>query len=340
MNAPESQVETSGHDHSEGTCCGGHAAHDHGSHSHEHHSHEHHSHQHDDPNDKFFMVLESLALAVWGGVLVYYVSSGKVIPFLSTTGIFREQALIGGYALIVLALFNFLMRNRFPGCGHDHSADGADGGHHHHHHEQGSWLSRLITIFILVAPVGLSAAYAPPDWTDEFKATQANSLMAANAPAAGNASAAMVKKDSGSTGGAAQKFTLEDFKKYCPPNDQGQFPLSVSDLWSAAGDPDLRRVMTGQTAVVTSQVVADNFGKDGTTLRVFELQMTCCAADARPVSFPIAFDGPKPDYRESGWYKVTGTVSFKEEARGTITTLHVTEMTPTTKPRQNGGPAL
>jgi hypothetical protein len=336
MNAPESSGESTApacdHHHAEGTCCGGHDHHHEAAHE---QSHEHHDHG--DANDKLFTSLESLALAVWGGVLVYYVASGKVIPFLSSVGIFREQALIGGFALLILAAFNFLMRNRFPGCGHDHSSDG---GHDHHHHDQGSWLSRLVTIFILVAPVGLSAAYAPPDWTDEFKATQANSLMAANAPAAGNAAAAMVKKDGANAGGAASKFTLEDFKKYCPPNDQGQFPLSVSDLWSAAGDPDLRRVMTGQTAIVTSQVVADSFSKDGNTLRVFELQMTCCAADARPVSFPIEFDGPKPDYRESGWYKVTGTVSFKDEARGTITTLHVTDMTPTTKPRQNGGPAL
>ena len=68
--------------------------------------------------------------------------------------------------------------------------------------------------------------------------------------------------------------------------------------------------------------------------------MTCCAADSRPVSFPIEFSGPHPDYRESGWYHVTGTVDFTEERSGQITVLKVTDMKPTTKPRESGGPAL
>jgi Domain of unknown function (DUF1980) len=96
----------------------------------------------------FFFKLEVAVLVLWGAVLAYFVASGKVVNFLSTTGIFREQALIGGLALLVLAVFNFAMRNRFPGCGHDHSTDG-----HDHHHEESTWMSRIVTIFILVTPV-------------------------------------------------------------------------------------------------------------------------------------------------------------------------------------------
>ena len=317
------------HNHADGSCCG----HDH-SHGHDHpHDHTHTS----DNQQNFFFSLEALAIAIWGGVLVWYVSTGKVTPFLSTTGIFREQALVGGFALLVLAAFNFLLRKRFPGCGHDHSEEGGE--EHHHHHDEGGWLSRIITIFILVAPVSIAAAYAPPDWTEKYKLTQANSLQAANAPTAGNAASAALKQGDGNAN-SPQGFTLEDFKKYCPPNDEGNFPLSVSNLWSAAGDPDLRRVLTGQTAEVTAQVVSDNFSTNGKRLRVFELQMTCCAADARPVSFAIEFPEKTPDYRESGWYQVTGTIDFAEERSGRVTVLKVSEMKPTTKPRQNGGQAL
>ncbi len=329
MNAPENTPTTCDHQHADGSTCSGH--------EHEPHQHDHsHPHEAEDREEKFFFSLETIALAVWGGILVWYVTTGKVTPFLSTIGIFREQALIGGLALLVLAAFNFLLRNHFPGCGHDHSEDGG----HHHHHESGNWMSRLITIFILVAPVSLAAAFAPPDWTEPYKAVQANSLVATNAPTAGNAAAARLKQGDGTSQDNVQEFSLEDFKKYCPPNEVGNFPLSVSNLWSAAGDPDLRRVLKGQVAEVTAQVVNDAFSKDGSRLRVFELQMTCCAADARPVSFPIEFSGPHPDYRESGWYRVTGTVDFTEERSGQITVLKVTEMKPTTKPKENGGPAL
>lgn len=281
---------------------------------------------------RFFFSLETLALAVWGGVLVWYVASGRVAPFLSTTGIFREQALVGGCALVVLAVFNFLLRNRFPGCGHDHGAG------EEHHHEESTGGSRLIALFILIAPVAIAAVYAPADWTDAYKATQANSLVASNAPAVGNAASAQMRGSQPTSTAVAAKFSLEDFKKYCPPTPDGHFPLSVSNLWSAAGDPDLRRVLTGQTADVTAQVVKDSFSADGKRLRVFELQMTCCAADARPVSFPIEFTDAKPDYRESGWYQVTGTIDFQMERSGQVTVLKVSAMKPTTKPKGNGGP--
>ena len=71
-------------------------------------------------------------------------------------------------------------------------------------------------------------------------------------------------------------------------------------------------------------------------LRVFELQMTCCAADARPVSFPIEFPGPVPEFREMGWYQVTGTIDFLDERGGKITVIKVTDMAPTTKPKPGG----
>jgi hypothetical protein len=260
---------------------------------------------------------------------VYYVATKQVTHFLTTTGIFREQALIGGMALLVLATFNLLMRNKFPGCGHDHAE-----GEAHHHHDEGTWLSRLITIMLLVTPVSLAAAYAPTDWTEKFKANQANSMMAVSAPVDGSGSTVM-KAASGSQG-----YTLEDFKKSCPPNKDGQFPLSVANLWYSAGDPDGRRVLKGQTAVVKAQVVNDSFSKDKQRLRVFELEMTCCAADARPVSFPIDFGKEHPDYRESGWYEITGTIEF-EEVKGRYTTLlKVIDMKASMPNRQNGGQAL
>ena len=291
-------------------------------------SHEHCDHDHSHGQGIFFTI-ETIALVVWGAVLTYYVASGKVTPFLTTTGIFREQALVGGLLLFVVAVFNFAMRNRFPGCGHDHG----DGGHEHHH-DEGTAMSKAISLAILTVPVVLAACFAPADWTDEFLRVQANSQVATNAPAASSALVNQVKEENKSTPAG---FTLEDFKKYAPPTPEGHFRLSVSDLWSIAGDPDVRKVLAGQVVETTAQVVNDTMSKaGGNRLRVFELQMTCCAADARPVSFPIEFSGPVPEFREMGWYQVTGTIDFLDERGGKITVIKVTDMAPTTKPKPGG----
>ena len=322
------------HEHGE-ACCG----HDH-DHKHDHdHNHHHEPDNYASAEKSFFFSLEVVVLFVWGGILTYYVASGKVIPFLATTGIFREQALIGGMALMVLALFNFAMRHRFPACcGHDHEEEE---GHEHHHHEESSWMSRVITVFILVAPVGLAAAFAPPDWTENYKMTMANSVSASNAPVGASAMTKQLQKESGGAENTKGGFTLDDFKKYAPPTAEGHFKLSVADLWSLAGDPDVRKVLAGQIVETSAQVVQDAMSKDvkANRLRVFELQMTCCAADSRPVSFPIEFEGPLPDYREMGWYKVTGKVDFLDERGGKVTVIRVTEMTPTTRPKTSG-PAI
>lgn len=287
------------------------------------------THEHSGQSQKLFFILEALILIVWGAVLTYYVTTGKVSAFLSTTGIFREQALIGGLVLFVLAAFNLAMRRRFPGCGHDHSEAG-----HEHQHEEAPPMSRAISLGILLVPVALAATLAPSDWTEAYQRVQANSLVATNAPTA--AAAGIVTQARGSSTSSPVGFTLEDFKKYCPPTPEGFFRLSVSDLWSLAGDPDVRKILVGQTVQTTAQVVEDTLSKKGSNrLRVFELQMTCCAADARPVSFPIEFSGPIPDHRDMGWYTVTGTVDFIDERGGKITVIKVTDLAPTTKPSPN-----
>jgi uncharacterized membrane protein YcgQ (UPF0703/DUF1980 family) len=48
--------------------------------------------------------------------------------------------------------------------------------------------------------------------------------------------------------------------------------------------------------------------------------VTCCAADARPYSIPVEFEGGLPEYQEMGWYKIKGTVEYAEE-RGVRTAV-------------------
>ena len=48
-------------------------------------SHDHCEHDHSHGQGVFFTI-EAIALVAWGAVLTYYVASGKVTPFLTTTG--------------------------------------------------------------------------------------------------------------------------------------------------------------------------------------------------------------------------------------------------------------
>ncbi len=342
-------------------CCGGGCLHQHD-----------HDHSTEHPateaavEKRFFGGLDLLTILLWGGVLVAFVANGRVVNFLTATGIFREQALVGGLGLVVLGVFNFAMRRRFPGCGHEHGHEeahehegGCCGGEHHHdhaetccdhnhgseghHHHESTWLGKVVSALILIIPLGLAAALAKDGYSDEFKRLSANSA-AASAPSVSAVSNQMKSgqpTEASSAGDATNSrppaFTLEDLKRYAPPTPEGNFPMAVPILWNVAGDPDVRPIIKGQPVETVGQVVKDTVSNgSGKRLRVFDLQVTCCAADARPVSFPIEFAESVPEYREMGWYKIVGNIDFEDERNGKITVLKVKSMEPTTRPKGTG----
>lgn len=86
-------------------------------------------------------------LLLWGGVMLYFYASGRIIHYLPPDGIFQPMVLVAGIGLVVLGLFNLLtIRHQEHDCGHDHAHHGATGplassepaalsscGHHHEH---------------------------------------------------------------------------------------------------------------------------------------------------------------------------------------------------------------
>ena len=78
---------------------------------------------------KFLEILSVIALLVWGGVFIWFYTSGRIEAYLDTS--FRIFALLAGIGLIVLALFNFMTRNRSAGtCHHEHAhGDACDHDH-------------------------------------------------------------------------------------------------------------------------------------------------------------------------------------------------------------------
>jgi hypothetical protein len=79
-----------------------------------------------------------LTLFVWGGLFLYFYTSGRIEKYLDPS--FRIYALVSGIGFLLLGAFNFLNRNRETGvCTHDHAhGEVCDHDHHHgHHHEHG-----------------------------------------------------------------------------------------------------------------------------------------------------------------------------------------------------------
>jgi hypothetical protein len=90
-------------------------------------------------------LLSVAMLLLWGGVLLYFYTSGRLASYLPPEGIFRPMVLVSGIGLAVLGLFNLLtIGSEDVGCeGHDHGHSHDDHDHDHkdcghdHSHKHG-----------------------------------------------------------------------------------------------------------------------------------------------------------------------------------------------------------
>jgi hypothetical protein len=299
------------HHHEHGADCGC---------GHEHHEHSH-AHEHGDKHG-FLFYLELLTLVLWGAVLIAFMVNGRVVNFLADTGILREQALIGGVVLLVLATFNFITRNQTCDCGHDHSHDHRDEGHHHHHHEAPSALSRLVSLGLLAAPLGYAWAKSPDSYSPELQSAMANSVTAQ----VNSGGRSMVRRRGN------EPYTAAIYREQLGAPATGPIPIDTQSFFLLGGDSDMRKIMENEPVTLTGRVVKNTIGRKANRLRMYDLEMTCCAADARPFSFPLQFKESPGDYVERGWYKITGTIAFEEERGGNVSMVNVEKMELTTRP--------
>ncbi len=129
--------------------------------------------------------LSIVALLVWGGVFVWFYTSGRIGSYLDPS--FRIFALLAGIGLIVLALFNLMTQNRAAGtcnhehahgdvCNHDHHLDHSHGDtcdhdHHdhnhdceddqgHEHHHEGTPTSIAFALLVLLVPLLMAARFS------------------------------------------------------------------------------------------------------------------------------------------------------------------------------------
>jgi len=233
------------------------------------------------------------------------------------------------------------------GCGHDH-----DHGHDHeqvphHHHEQETPFGLVMMLLILVVPVATATVLTPDQRTANWYANNgaaSNDTSKARKPTEDQDLAARVKKATATQPAATEKdepadaaaayasFTLDDLKAQVDQNDKGDLMITVPELFYTGGDKVIQDVLAGQGVETIGQVMAEIVNDNGKRLRVFRVFMECCAADSRPLAIPVEFANGLPKYKEMGWYKITGKMSYREERGLTIPLLEAETFEPTEEP--------
>ncbi|MEM7146779.1 MAG: DUF1980 domain-containing protein [Verrucomicrobiota bacterium] len=299
-------------------------------------------------------------LLLWGGVMIAFYVSGRIVVYL--TGEFRTFALLAGFGLVVLALFNLLTMRANVGDGHHHDHD-----HDHDHgddddHDHVTPALGVVPLLILIVPLVAAARLSPDafservvmnkglyDIVDASSATVGKSVaLERPAPPVDGSSEpdGGVDVDEGVGSGANgemadgapaeeewEEYTLADLEAQVEKTADGNFLLTVPQLFYTAGDEELQRVVETVKVEAVAQVMPEKVNNpDGTRLRIFRLFVECCAADARPLSIPAEFGAEPPEYQEMGWVKVVGTMSYVEEDGITVPLLMVESMEETEEP--------
>lgn len=163
----------------------------------------------------------------------------------------------------------------------------------------------------------------------------ATTTMATPAPGATKTGEVATSANTAAAGSAAKSygsFTLDDLKAQVPQSKEGNFILEVPELYYTAGDKEVQGVLAGQMVETTAQVLPEKNDTTGKRLRIFRLQVQCCAADARPYSVPVEFADKAPTLKDMTWVKVIGKMAYKQEGGQTVPMIEVSSIAETTSP--------
>jgi len=259
-------------------------------------------------NPKLQRVIFSIALIIWGAVLVYFYASGRITKYLAPD--FRPFTLAGGLGLLVVGAFNLLTATQQASCGHDH---GPDDVHDHESMDVHPWAAFLI----LLIPLGVGVA-----WTkDAFSLGSLTRKGLLESPA---------ETSSLLLGSSMPKLTKEIIEKQHPKNAEGYHAFGLMELFFSSGDPEMRELVEGMMVETEGRIVKDPDGP-ANQRRLYRLFITCCAADSRAIPIIVRFKGEVPQVEENAWMKLTGTMRYPDEGEGFVPVLevdHAAEATP------------
>jgi hypothetical protein len=236
-------------------------------------------------------ILLSLAVMAWGGALVYFYASGRIIAYLAPD--FRVIALSGGLGLLVLGAFNLLMCGSPAVSPHDPKGD-PDAS------ERGD-MHPITGFLLMIIPLGLSVAWTKDKYSlatlgrkglyETPSATSLPFMAATLAP-----------------------ITREDLERTHRKTDDGFYEFNLMELFFASGDRELQGVLDGLKVETEGRWVMERDNNpDGRRRRLYRLFMTCCVADSRAIPIILEFSETPPEMPENGWARVAGTMTFPLE---------------------------
>jgi len=242
--------------------------------------------------------LQSIAAIAWGLVAVTFYATGLVTHYLAPG--FHLISLAGGLGMIVLGLFNlFHLRQPADCCGHD--------AHDHEPPEQ----NPLPTALLMIAPVAICVFATQHEYSARALAWKGLYKQRSADPTLFTARSAT--------------FTREDLERSTPKTDDGYYRLQLTELVWSAQDPELRRVYEGLPAQLEGRMIRedDELNPGRNRKRLYQVVITCCAADAQVFGLPIAFKGELPDIPDRNRVRVKGTVAYGSIAGGESAYLRV-----------------
>lgn len=117
-------------------------------------------------------------------------------------------------------------------------------------------------------------------------------------------------------------FTLADLKAQVPQDKDGNFQLELPELYMATGDRQVATVLDGQKVETVARVLPEKTDNaDGHKVRLFALVVSCCAADAQPVTIAADFGKKAPAFKDMTWVKVRGVMRYKVADNDRLTPL-------------------
>ena len=297
--------------------------------------------------------IPSLTLGIWSTVLLGTYFTGRVASFLHPS--FRPGVLWAGIGLAALALL-FASRPTPPECCADETCT---------HPLSRTKAGRWATFLVLVLPVSVAAWLSPAQFSKQAfeqraEVTDASSLglrqrtvpAAEQSPAAsgGQASAPLpseaATKASDPLGAAptvpanVSPAGAEAIPEYLQKTPEGYIVAEVLDLLYAVQDSQLRKDFEGRTVQLIAQMMPA--GDKGTVpaeagaavrFKAVRMFMTCCAADARPVS-TLVEASVLPDLPEMTWVRIVGKATFPLENGKRTGVLQATSVQQTKPPEE------
>ncbi|MEO7931970.1 MAG: TIGR03943 family protein [Chthoniobacterales bacterium] len=295
--------------------------------------------------NKITSLLAPVTLLEWGGVLLYFYLSGRLSAFLHPS--FRPQVLIAGIVLVLCAITLFLTRNQKAVC---------ECGIVENCPEQtrSPFVSSWLFPIMLLLPLAIAATFTRDSYGSNILATRGIADSAAALPGLADKMSKTLpvpkvtattptiepalpdaNPNASSTPPPTEDQTAEDFFK---PDANGNIQVNVADLLYAAEEPTLRKPFVGKSAEIIGQFMpAKGNNPTGNRFKLVRLFMTCCAADAQPVSLLIEHDTALPipsKISDMTWTKVVGDIAFSIENGRTIAVIKAKKIEPIDPPEE------